>query len=241
VIAASASASANTNADAAELRHFSALAARWWDPNGPSKPLIALNPVRLGFMQSHLALRDKNMLDVGCGGGLLSEALALAGARVSGIDLSEDLLEVARLHALETGVTVDYQNQSAEQFASTKAHQFHAISCMEMLEHVPDPASVIRACGQMLLPGGWLFLSTINRTTKSFAQAIVAAEYVLSLVPKGTHHFDKFISPSELAAVLRAAGFEVRALKGMRYQPFSNKATLSDDYQVNYLMAAQKL
>jgi 2-polyprenyl-6-hydroxyphenyl methylase / 3-demethylubiquinone-9 3-methyltransferase len=232
-----------TNADRAELNHFGALAARWWDPTGPSKPLIAINPVRLAFIQSFLPLKAKAVVDIGCGGGLLSEAMAALDARVLGVDLSAELIEIAKLHALESGIgsQLDYQLQSAESLAVQCAGQFDVVTCMEMLEHVPDPAAIIQAASKLLKPGGWLFASTLNRTAKAFALGIVAAEYLLGLVPKGTHRFAQFITPAELALVCRQQGFAIQSIRGLQYSPLSNSAALSDHYDINYLVAARKL
>lgn len=234
------------NASAAELNHFATLSARWWDPEGPSRPLMALNPVRLAFIEQMLraqarTFKDVRAIDVGCGGGLLSEAMAQAGARVVGVDLSPELLEVAKLHALGAELTgVEYQLQSAEEMAKTHAEQFDLVTCMEMLEHVPDPESVLDACVKLLKPGGLLVLSTLNRTPKAFALGIVAAEYVFNLVPKGTHSYQKFLKPAEIARVLRARGMEITALKGMQYAPLTNKARLNEDSSVNFILAAIK-
>jgi 2-polyprenyl-6-hydroxyphenyl methylase / 3-demethylubiquinone-9 3-methyltransferase len=229
-----------SNAHAYELNHFNALAARWWDPEGPSKPLLAINPVRLGFVQQQLALDDKRVLDVGCGGGILTESLAKEGANASGIDLSAELLEVAKLHALGSGLEINYQLVSAENYAEQFSEYFDAITCMEMLEHVPDPALVLQACARMLKPGGVLVLSTLNRTTKAFALGIVAAEYLLNLVPRGTHRYAQFLKPAEVARELRKAGLSVCAQSGIDYSPFGNRAKLSEDCSINYLMAARK-
>jgi 2-polyprenyl-6-hydroxyphenyl methylase / 3-demethylubiquinone-9 3-methyltransferase len=229
-----------SNAHAHELNHFNALAARWWDPQGPSKPLLAINPVRLSFVQQQLALGGKRVLDVGCGGGILTESLAQEGANASGIDLSAELLEVAKLHALGSGLEINYQLVSAESYAEQFPEHFDAITCMEMLEHVPDPALVLQACARMLKPGGVLVLSTLNRTPKAFALGIVAAEYVLNLVPRGTHRYAQFLKPAEVARELRKAGLSVCAQSGINYSPLSNRASLAADCSINYLMAARK-
>ena len=234
------------NASAAELNHFAGLSARWWDPEGPSRPLMALNPVRLAFIEQMLhaqkrTFKDVRALDVGCGGGLLSEAMAQAGADVVGIDLSPELLEVAKLHALGAELSnIDYQLQSAEDMAQAQPEQFDLVTCMEMLEHVPDPEAVLAACVKLLKPGGLLVLSTLNRTPKAFALGIVAAEYVFNLVPKGTHSYAKFLKPAEIARVLRARGMEIIALKGLQYAPLANTARLNDDSSVNFILAALK-
>lgn len=234
------------NVSAAELNHFAGLSARWWDPEGPSRPLMALNPVRLAFIEQMLqaqerALKGLRVMDVGCGGGLLSEAMAQAGANVVGIDLSPELLEVAKLHALGAGLSnIEYQLQTAEDMANVHPEQFDLVTCMEMLEHVPAPEAVLDACVKLLKPGGLLVLSTLNRTPKAFALGIVAAEYVFNLVPKGTHSYSKFLKPAEIARVLRARRMEVVALKGMQYAPLSNTARLNDDSSVNFILAAIK-
>ena len=237
----SAADSANNNANPAELKHFATLAARWWDPDGPSRPLFALNPVRLGFIEQHTKLAGTKVLDVGCGGGLLSEAMQQRGASVTGIDLTEELIEVARLHALGSGLeAIDYRVQSAESMAAAQPGEFDLVTCMEMLEHVPDPESVLEACATLLRPGGKLVLSTLNRTPKAFALGIVAAEYVLGIVPKGTHRYAQFIKPAEIARVLRRLGFTVEALSGMHYSPLTNQARLHPDQSINYLLVAVK-
>jgi 2-polyprenyl-6-hydroxyphenyl methylase / 3-demethylubiquinone-9 3-methyltransferase len=238
--------SLETNVSASEINHFATLAARWWDPDGPSRPLIALNPLRLEFIRQILAgqaqlLKGARTVDVGCGGGLLSEAMAQAGAEVIGLDLTPELIEVAKLHALgNAALTINYRLQSSESFSAEQPEAFDLVTCMEMLEHVPDPESVLTACVRLLKPGGVLVLSTLNRTPKAFALGVVAAEYVLNLVPRGTHHYTQFLKPAEIARVLRAQGMEVVALKGMNYAPLRNTAQLSDDSSINFLMAAIK-
>lgn len=230
-----------SNVDQAELDKFSALASRWWDPESEFKPLHAINPLRLGWIISHTGdLAGKRVVDVGCGGGILSESLATSGAQVTGIDLAERSLKIARLHGLESGVTVDYRNVSAEQLAQDEPEQFDVVTCMEMLEHVPDPASIVRACADMAKPGGWIFFSTLNRNPKSFLFAIVGAEYVLKLLPKGTHSYESFIKPSELATAARQAGLEPLEMKGLEYNPLNKTYRLSGDVSVNYLVAARK-
>lgn len=229
------------NANPAELKHFATLAARWWDPEGPSRPLFALNPVRLAFIEQHAKLAGAKALDVGCGGGLLSEAMHQRGARVTGIDLTAELIEVAQLHALGAGLEgIDYRVQSAEAIAAERPGEFDLVSCMEMLEHVPDPESVLSACATLLKPGGKLVLSTLNRTPKAFALGIVAAEYVLGIVPKGTHRYAQFIKPAEIARVLRRLGLHIEALSGMHYSPLHNQARLDPDQSINYLLVASK-
>lgn len=228
------------NADPAELAKFDKLAHRWWDPDGESRPLHDLNPVRLAYVRDRIRLAGAAVLDVGCGGGLLSEALAREGAAVTGIDLAPDVLEVAKLHLHESGVAVTYREISAEALASEAAGRFDAITCMEMLEHVPDPRPVLEACMAMLKPGGRLFLSTLNRTPKAFALAIVGAEYLMRLLPRGTHDYQRFIKPSELARWLRASGFALDDLRGLAYDPFTRSTRLTDDTAVNYLACATK-
>ena len=225
----------------AELDKFAALASRWWDPDGPQKPLHALNPVRLDYVAARASLRGAQVLDVGCGGGLLSEAMASAGAKVTAIDLADELVKVARLHALESGVEVDYQVQPVEALAAARPGSFDVVTCMEMLEHVPDPAAILQACATLLKPGGLLFVSTLNRTPQAFALAIVGAEYVARLLPRGTHRYEDFIKPSELRAWLRGAGLQLEDVSGMIYEPWRNAARLSRRTGVNYLAAARKL
>ncbi len=223
-----------------ELDRFAALANRWWDPDGPQKPLHALNPARLGYVAARVPLRGAAVLDVGCGGGLLSEALAKAGAEVTAIDLAPELVKVARLHGLESGVKVDYRVQAVEDLAVERPGAFDAVTCMEMLEHVPDPASILRACAALLKPGGRLFVSTLNRTPAAFALAIVGAEYIARLLPTGTHKYSEFIKPSELAAWLRAAGLELEDVSGLMYEPWRNAARIVSRTDVNYLACAVK-
>jgi 2-polyprenyl-6-hydroxyphenyl methylase/3-demethylubiquinone-9 3-methyltransferase len=223
-----------------ELDKFNDLAQRWWDENGPQKALHALNPVRLDYVAQRMQLQDAQVLDLGCGGGLLSEALAKAGAKVTGIDLAPDLIKIAKLHRLESGVQVDYREQSAEALAEQAPGTFDAITCMEMLEHVPDPAAILRACATLLRQGGRLFLSTLNRTPAAFALAIVGAEYIARLLPKGTHQYRDFIRPSELARWLREAGLQLEDLSGLMYEPWRNGARLISRTDVNYLAYAVK-
>jgi ubiquinone biosynthesis O-methyltransferase len=235
-----AGAAAPHNYHQAELDKFAALANRWWDPDGPQKALHVLNPVRLDYVRQRVALAGLPVLDVGCGGGLLSEALARAGAQVTAIDLAPELVKVARLHGLESGLQVDYQVKAIEELAGERPGSFGAITCMEMLEHVPDPASIIAACAKLLRPGGRLFLSTLNRTPAAFALAIVGAEYVARLLPKGTHRYADFIRPSELAAWLRAADLQLEDVSGLFYDPLRQRASLSRRTEVNYLACAVK-
>jgi 2-polyprenyl-6-hydroxyphenyl methylase/3-demethylubiquinone-9 3-methyltransferase len=224
----------------AELDKFAALANRWWDPKGPQKALHALNPVRLGYVADRVALRGAQVLDVGCGGGLLSEALARAGAEVTAIDLAPDLVKVARLHGLESGVKVDYRVQPVEALAAEQPGAFDAITCMEMLEHVPDPGAILSACAALLRPGGRLFVSTLNRTPAAFALAIVGAEYVARLLPTGTHQYRDFIKPSELGGWLRESGLQLEDVSGLMYEPWRGAARLSRRTEVNYLACALK-
>ena len=228
------------NVDQSEIAKFSALAHRWWDPNSEFKPLHAINPLRLGWIQSFVNLEGKKVLDVGCGGGILAESMAQAGADTTGIDLSEKALKVAELHALEVGTTLSYRLISAEALAEEEPEQYDIVTCMEMLEHVPDPASVVRACTMLCKPGGTLFFSTLNRSPKSYLFAIIGAEYVLRLLPKGTHEYAKFIKPSELVAFTRQAGLEMIGIKGMSYNPITQVYSLGEDVDVNYMIAVRK-
>jgi 2-polyprenyl-6-hydroxyphenyl methylase/3-demethylubiquinone-9 3-methyltransferase len=228
------------NASQAELDKFGALANRWWDPQGPQRPLHELNPARLGYVRDRTALAGARGLDVGCGAGLLSEALAREGAAVTALDLAPELIDVAKLHLLESGLKVDYRLQSVETLAAEAPASFDAITCMEMLEHVPDPGAIVLACATLLKPGGRLFLSTLNRTPAAFAVAIVGAEYVARLLPKGTHDYKQFIKPSELAAWLRAAGLQAEDVSGLAYDPIRRKAWVGGPTAINYLACAVK-
>lgn len=228
-----------TNVDPQEISKFDAVASRWWDPEGDCKPLHQLNPVRLRFIEQHVSLTNKRALDIGCGGGILSEALASQGANVTGIDMASAPLSVAKLHLFESKLNVDYQQITAEEFAQLHSHQFDVITCMELLEHVPDPALLVQACALALKPKGDLFFSTLNRNAKSFIESIIGAEYVLKMLPKGTHRYDRFIKPSELARWCRNANIEVKNLKGMSYNPLTQQFKLNDDLRVNYLVHAQ--
>jgi 2-polyprenyl-6-hydroxyphenyl methylase/3-demethylubiquinone-9 3-methyltransferase len=224
------------NADPQELAKFSELAHRWWDPSSEFKPLHQINPLRLGWIESVVPLQGRTVLDVGCGGGILSEAMAALGARVKGIDLSEKALKVAMLHLLESRLDVNYEEISAESLAQREAGQYDVLTCMEMLEHVPDPASTVGACAQLVKPGGHVFFSTINRNPKSYLLAVIGAEYVLRLLPRGTHDYAKFLKPSELARHCRAAGLTLKSVIGMSYNPLTKVYSLNDDASVNYLM-----
>lgn len=223
------------NADPAELQKFSDLAHRWWDPASEFRPLHEINPLRLGWIDGKAALAGKKVLDIGCGGGILAEGMASLGAEVTGIDLSEKALSVARLHLFESGHKVDYRHQSAEALADELPGHFDVVTCMEMLEHVPDPAAVVAALATLVRPGGHVFVSTINRNPRAWLQAVVAAEYVLRLLPRGTHAYDKFIRPSELASWARGCGLELVDIAGLEYDPFARSARLSSDARVNYL------
>jgi 2-polyprenyl-6-hydroxyphenyl methylase/3-demethylubiquinone-9 3-methyltransferase len=228
------------NADPAELEKFGELAHRWWDPQGEFRPLHELNPLRLGWIDGLATLPGKRVLDVGCGGGILSEAMAQRGSTVTGIDLSEKPLKVARLHLLESGLAVDYQLASAEDFAVHKREEFDVVTCMELLEHVPDPASTVAACAALVRPGGRLFFSTINRNPKAYLFAVIGAEYLLKMLPMGTHDYARFIRPSELSRWCRDAGLEPLELKGMTYNPVTNQYRLGDDCGVNYSLCCAK-
>jgi 2-polyprenyl-6-hydroxyphenyl methylase/3-demethylubiquinone-9 3-methyltransferase len=228
-----------SNVDAAEIAKFSELAHRWWDPNSEFRPLHEINPLRLKWIDQKAALAGKKVLDIGCGGGILAEAMAAAGASVSGIDLSEKALKVARLHLYESGLSVDYQLVSAEDFAAQHAGEFDVVTCMEMLEHVPDPGSIVAACAQLVKPGGQVFFSTLNRNPKSWLFAIVGAEYILKLLPRGTHEYLKFIRPPSSARMAREARLDIAGLIGMTYNPLT-KVYAEADTDVNYLMATRR-
>jgi 2-polyprenyl-6-hydroxyphenyl methylase / 3-demethylubiquinone-9 3-methyltransferase len=227
------------NVDPLELKKFSDLAHRWWDPTSEFKPLHEINPLRLNHIDNTVGLRGKSVLDVGCGGGILAEAMAARGASVTGIDLGDKPLKVAQLHLMESGHSVDYRMISAEDLAQNQPHSFDLVTCMEMLEHVPDPAATVKACSTLVKPGGWVFFSTINRNPKSYLFAIIGAEYVLSLLPKGTHDYAKFIQPAELARYCRQAALHTDHLIGMSYNPFTKIYSLGADTSVNYIMACR--
>ena len=228
------------NVDQSEIAKFSALAHRWWDPNSEFKPLHAINPLRLDWIKSFIDLDGKKILDVGCGGGILAESISQSGAETTGIDLSDKALKVAELHALEVGANLTYRSISAEALAQEQPEQYDVVTCMEMLEHVPDPASVVRACATLCKPGGTLFFSTLNRSPKSYLFAIIGAEYILKLLPKGTHEYAKFIKPSELVAFTRHAELELLGMKGLSYNPITQVYSLNNDLNVNYMIAVRK-
>jgi 2-polyprenyl-6-hydroxyphenyl methylase/3-demethylubiquinone-9 3-methyltransferase len=228
------------NADDAELAKFADMAHKWWDKDSEFKPLHEINPLRLGFIDGHAALSGKTVLDVGCGGGILSEAMAQSGATVTGLDLAEKSLKVAKLHGLESGVQVDYRCLPVEELAASQPASFDVVTCMEMLEHVPEPSSVVAAVAQLVKPGGWVFFSTINRNPKAYLHAVVGAEYVLGLLARGTHEYSKFIKPSELARMARNNGLDMVELKGMGYDLIAKSYYLNDDATVNYLLACRK-
>jgi 2-polyprenyl-6-hydroxyphenyl methylase/3-demethylubiquinone-9 3-methyltransferase len=230
------------NVDQEEVNKFEAMAARWWDPTGDFRPLHDLNPVRRDYILKHTGpLKGKRVLDVGCGGGLLTEALARTGAQVTGIDMAEAPLKVARLHALESDLSIAYERRSAEDLAAERPSSWDVVTCLEMLEHVPDPASVVRACAEMAAPGGWVFFSTLNRHPKAYVLAILGAEYVLRLLPRGTHDYEKFIKPSELVRAAREAGLNPVEAMGLKYNPLAKRAWLdADDLDVNYLLVCRR-
>lgn len=228
------------NADPRELAKFGDLAHRWWDPHSEFKPLHDINPLRLDWIDASVGLAGKRVLDVGCGGGLLSEGMASRGAQVTGIDLSEKALGVARLHLYESRLDIDYLQVAAEDHAAQMPGAYDVVTCLEMLEHVPDPASIVAACAALVRPGGQVFFSTLNRNPKSYLFAVIGAEYLLRLLPRGTHDYEKFIRPAELARFVRAAGLDAEALLGMSYDPFTQTYALDDDTSVNYLLRARK-
>jgi 2-polyprenyl-6-hydroxyphenyl methylase/3-demethylubiquinone-9 3-methyltransferase len=232
----------SVNADPAELAKFSALAHRWWDASGEFKPLHAINPLRLDWIDQTVSLEGKHVLDVGCGGGILADSMARRGAHVLGIDLAAKPLKVAQLHALEAQTpNIAYREISAEDLAAEQPSKFDIVTCMEMLEHVPEPASVVQACAALVKPGGWVFFSTINRNTKAWLFAVVGAEYLLNMLPRGTHDYAKFIRPSELSRDVREAGLQQQELRGLEHNPLTGRYWLSQDTSVNYLMATQRL
>ena len=232
--------SAELNIDQQEIAKFTALASRWWDPNSEFKPLHEINPLRLDYIDQRAKLNGKRVLDVGCGGGILAESMAQRGAEVTGIDMAEAPLAVARLHQLESGVNVDYRQSTAENLVDSEAASFDIVTCLEMLEHVPDPASVVKACSQLVKPNGHLFFSTISRTPKAYLFAIIGAEYILKLLPKGTHEYGKFIRPAELATWARIAELKLIHITGMHYNPLSKRYWLAPGLDVNYLAHYQR-
>jgi len=229
-----------TNADPIELEKFSQLAHKWWDPNSEFKPLHDINPLRLDYIDRHAGLAGKTVLDVGCGGGILSESMAGLGANVTGIDLSDKALQVAKLHLLESGKQVDYRKVAVEKLAAEQPERYDVVTCLEMLEHVPDPSSVIAACAKLVKPDGWIFLSTLNRNPKSYLLAVIGAEYILNMLPRGTHDYAKFIKPSELAQSCRDAGLSLDNIIGMSYNPITRVYSLGKDTDVNYMVACRK-
>lgn len=228
------------NVNPAEIARFDSLAARWWDPDGESRPLHDLNPVRAAYVAARTDLRGAKVADVGCGGGLLSEALARAGAKVTGIDLGAKVIEVAKLHLHESGLGVDYRVQSSSELAAAEPASFDAVCCMELVEHVPDPQALVNDLATLLKPGARLFMSTLNRTPAAFGAAIVGAEYVMGLLPRGTHHYAQFLKPSELGRLLRHAGLELEDVSGLAYNPLNRKAWLSTITAINYVLSARK-
>jgi 2-polyprenyl-6-hydroxyphenyl methylase / 3-demethylubiquinone-9 3-methyltransferase len=228
------------NADPLEIQKFSEAAHHWWDPHSEFRPLHEINPLRLEWIDARAALKGKKVIDVGCGGGILTESMAKKGAIVTGIDLSENALKVADLHSLESELTIRYEHQSAEQMAEQEASAYDVVTCMEMLEHVPDPSSIVTACAQLVKPGGWVFFSTLNRNPKSYLYAILGAEYMLQLLPKGTHDYTKFITPAELSQFIRQAGLELHSLRGMSYNPLTKIYSLNSNVSVNYLVACRR-
>lgn len=229
------------NVDPDEIAKFNDIASRWWDPDGEFKPLHLLNPVRLSYISDELqGLFGKTVIDIGCGGGILAESMARSGANVTGLDMAQDSLNVARLHALEAGVTLNYQQATAEQYAAEHGEQFDVVTCMEMLEHVPEPMSVIQACADLAKPGATLFFSTLNKTWKAYLLAIVGAEHIMKLVPKGTHEFSKFIRPSTLMRYLEQAGLEITDATGLHFNPVSNSFKIGPGLDVNYIVVARK-
>ncbi len=228
------------NADQQELDKFGEVAHRWWDPNSEFRPLHDINPARVAWIDAHAELKDKRVIDIGCGGGLLSEGMAALGAQVTGIDLSDKALSVARLHLYESGHVIDYRLISAEAMAAEAPGSFDHVTCLEMLEHVPDPASTVAACARLVKPGGQVFLSTLNRNAKAYLIAVLGAEYLLQLLPRGTHDYSRFLKPAELAQLCRNAGLEVLEITGLRYNPFTREGVVGADTDINYLLRAQR-
>ena len=230
-----------SNVDPLELEKFNQLAHRWWDPNSEFKPLHDINPLRLDYIDRLAGLDGKAALDVGCGGGILSEAMAARGAKVTGIDLGDRPLKVAQLHLLESGLRVEYRKVAVEELAVEQPQHYDIVTCMEMLEHVPDPASIVAACARLLRPGGWCFFSTINRNAKAYLFAVIGAEYILGLLPRGTHDYAKFLKPAELAAYCRTAGLTPGRITGMTYNPLTRIYALGDDASVNYILSTRSI
>jgi 2-polyprenyl-6-hydroxyphenyl methylase/3-demethylubiquinone-9 3-methyltransferase len=230
-----------TNVDEAELQKFSDIAHKWWDKNSEFKPLHEINPLRVNWIDQKISLQGKRVLDVGCGGGILAESIYFKGAEVTGIDLGEKSLNVAKLHQLESGAKVDYRLVSVEQLAEEVPASYDVITCLEMLEHVPNPASIVAACAKLVKPGGMVFFSTINRNPKAYLLAVIGAEYILNMLPKGTHDYAKFIKPSELALMMRSAVLNLQASTGMSYNPITQVYSLGDDVSVNYIVQAVKI
>lgn len=228
------------NADQQELDKFGEVAHRWWDPNSEFRPLHDINPARVAWIDAHAELKGKRVIDIGCGGGLLSEGMAALGAQVTGIDLSEKALSVARLHLYESGHVIDYRLIAAEDMAAEAPGSFDHVTCLEMLEHVPDPASTVDACARLVRPGGQVFLSTLNRNAKAYLVAVLGAEYLLNLLPRGTHDYTRFLKPAELARLCRDAGLDVLEITGLRYNPFSREGKVGADTDINYLLRAQR-
>ncbi len=229
-----------SNVDELEIDKFSQLAHKWWDKDSEFKPLHEINPLRLDYIDDFAGIKDLKVLDVGCGGGILAESMALRGAQVTGIDLAKKSLKVAQLHSLESGVAVEYRCIAVEELADEAPGSFDVVTCMEMLEHVPDPESVVRSCARLVNPGGWVFFSTLNRNAKAYLLAVVGAEYVLNMLPRGTHEYARFLKPSELSRMARNAGLEIGNVSGMSYNPLTRIYALGDDTQVNYLMATRR-
>ncbi|RMC99110.1 bifunctional 2-polyprenyl-6-hydroxyphenol methylase/3-demethylubiquinol 3-O-methyltransferase UbiG [Aquitalea palustris] len=229
-----------SNVDELEIDKFSQLAHKWWDKDSEFKPLHEINPLRLDYIDDFAGIKDLKVLDVGCGGGILAESMALRGAQVTGIDLAKKSLKVAQLHSLESGMAVEYRCIAVEELADEAPGSFDVVTCMEMLEHVPDPESVVRSCARLVKPGGWVFFSTLNRNAKAYLLAVVGAEYVLNMLPRGTHEYARFLKPSELSRMARNAGLEIGNVSGMSYNPLTRIYALGDDTQVNYLMATRR-